>query len=124
MPDACKVVVVAEDETLIRMMAEAALTAEGYKVLEAITAEEAHAILESGADGIHALFTDVHMSGKMTGLDLAHHAHIHWPWVVLLVASGQARPHESAMPEGCRFIAKPYDPDHAVTHIREMLAAK
>jgi len=51
---------------------------------------------------------------------LAHLSRQSWPWIALLVASGHARPGSHEMPEGSRFVAKPYDPDHVVGHLREM----
>ena len=115
-------VVVVEDETLTRMVASAALTEAGFEVIEVEHADAAMDHLRGRAAQIHALFTDIHCPGVLDGLTLAHHARRHWPWIVLLVASGLARPPATTLPEGCRFLPKPYDPDHAVGHLREMLA--
>lgn len=95
----------------------------GFDVLEACHAREAIAILEIEAARVHVLFTDMHMPGDLDGLGLAHHAHIHWPWLSLLVTSGRAYPKESAMPQGARFVAKPYEVNNVIRHIREMRAA-
>jgi two-component system, response regulator PdtaR len=116
------VVVVAEDETLIRMMAVDALTEAGFVVVEAGHSADALAILTARPNGIHALFTDIHMPGSMNGLALAHHVHDHWPWIALIVTSGQAQPLAAEMPEGSRFLSKPYDPVHVVKHVRELVA--
>jgi two-component system, response regulator PdtaR len=118
------IVVVAEDEALIRMMAVDVLTDEGFEVIEARHAEEALTILKSQAADIQLLFTDIHMPGPMDGLELAHHARSHWPWIALLLASGKARPTLAEMPAGSRFLSKPYDADHVVTHVRELMAVK
>jgi CheY-like chemotaxis protein len=117
------VVMVAEDEAIVRMMAVDFLTDAGFVVLEAAHADEALAILKTGADGIHALFTDIHMPGSMTGLELAHYARQHWPWVALLIASGQGNPHSWELPACSRFIPKPYNPEQMVVHVRELTAA-
>jgi DNA-binding NtrC family response regulator len=71
---------------------------------------------------IHVVFTDVHMPGPMDGLVLAHHVRRHWPSIGLLVASGRGNVDARAMPEGSRFIPKPYHLDHVVHHIRELRA--
>jgi hypothetical protein len=55
---------------------------------------------------------------------LVHHARQHWPWIGLLVASGKARPTSTALPPKCRFLPKPYDPDHVVNHVRELVAGE
>lgn len=116
------VVVVAEDEALIRMMAVDALTEAGFTVVEAGHAADALAILATEPNSVHALFTDIHMPGAMDGLKLAHHVHDHWPWIALIVASGKARPSAIELPDGSRFLPKPYDLAHVVKHVREMVA--
>ena len=117
------VVIVAEDEAIIRMVTVDVLVDAGFTVLEAEHAEAALAHLHEGADGIHGLFTDVDMPGTMNGIDLAHHVSANWPWVVLLVTSGKPDPVESALPKGSRFLPKPYDYNHVVQHVRELIAA-
>jgi CheY-like chemotaxis protein len=117
------VVIVVEDEALIRMVLAEALLDVGFDVVEATHAREAISILEAEAARVHALFTDVHMPGDLDGVGLAHHARAHWPWLSLLVTSGRAYPEADAMPEGTRFISKPYELSHVARHIREMRAA-
>ncbi len=102
------------------MMAADALTNAGFDVIEVDHADAALTILHARADEICALFTDVHMPGGMDGMGLAHHASSNWPWIRLLVASGHAQPHSHELPKGCRFLPKPYDPDHMVSHIVEL----
>ena len=112
--------IVAEDESLIRLFAVEFLQDAGFEVIEARHADQALTILADRADGIHLLFTDIHMPGAMNGLQLAHHSRMNWPWVSLLLASGHARPVATDLPHGSRFMAKPYDPDHMLAHVREM----
>ena len=117
------VVLVAEDGTLTRMVAVDALTDAGFVVIEAGHADEALSLLTAQAIEVHALFTDIHMPGTMTGLELAHHVRGHWPWIALPMASGKARPTPEGMPAGSRFLPKPYDPNHVVRHVRELVDA-
>ena len=117
------VVVVAEDEPLIRMVVAQLLTDEGFKVWEAEHAEEALAILEAEAEGVHVLFTHVWMPGEMDGLALSHHVNAHWPWMGLLVTSAHATLTVDDLPEGGRFLPKPYQHDHVVQHVRELAQA-
>jgi CheY-like chemotaxis protein len=117
------VVIVIEDEPLIRMVLVEALLEDGFGVLEAAHAREAISILDIEATRVHALFTDVHMPGDLDGVALTHHARNHWPWLSLLVTSGQANPTADTMPEGTRFISKPYEFTNVIQHIREMRAA-
>ena len=69
------VILVVEDEPLIRMNAAVLLEDEGYEVIEAATARAALAILEKRNGEVEALFTDVDMPGDMNGLELAGIVH-------------------------------------------------
>ena len=115
-------VVLVEDEPLTRGVAAELLTEAGLIVLEAGHADDALRILESQASDVHILFTDIHMPGSLDGLELAHHTRRVWPWIALLIASGKARPAFIDMPAGSRFLPKPYDFDHMLSHVRELIA--
>jgi CheY-like chemotaxis protein len=115
------IVVVVEDEALIRIFICEALADAGFDVVEAQHADEALALLRLRAKEIHALFTDIHMPGSMDGMALAHLAQKSWPWVALLITSGQARPKPDDMPVASRFVSKPYHSEHVIDHLREML---
>ena len=119
-----KIVLVAEDEALIRMVAADFLAAAGYDVVEADNAAGALAILTAAASDIGALFTDYHMPGPtpMTGLELAHYAHGHWPWIALLVASGHPDVCADDLPRGGRFLSKPYNIEHVVEHLTDLMS--
>ena len=114
------VVLLAEDEELIRLVAADALRDEGFDVIEAIHAADALNSLETHRTIIHVLFTDIQMPGLMNGLALAHHTARCWPWIALLIASGMPRPDPSRLPLKSRFMPKPYHPSLAISHIREM----
>jgi CheY-like chemotaxis protein len=64
------VVLLVEDETLIRLDAFDMIAASGYEVLEAANADQAIELLEARAD-IAILFTDIQMPGSIDGLKLA-----------------------------------------------------
>jgi CheY-like chemotaxis protein len=117
-----KTVVVAEDEILIRVLAADVLTEAGFDVIEVGNADEALTTLQSRPWAIHLLFTDIHMPGQMSGLELAHHVRRNWPHMALLIASGQDNPLPAALPDGSIFLTKPYDPDHVVLHAKTLTA--
>ena len=119
-PSAERVILVVEDEPLIRLTTVTALTEAGFGVLEAEHAAAAMAVLRLGAEAIHGLFTDVRMPGTMDGVMLAHEACRCWPWIRLLIASGHAFPAELNLPAKSRFIAKPYHLRDVVQHLHEM----
>jgi CheY-like chemotaxis protein len=100
-------VLVVEDEILLRMDAFDALEAAGYDVVDAANADEAIAIL-NGRNDIRIVFTDIHMPGPMDGLKLAHFVRDRWPPIKIIATSGYARITEMDLPEGSRFVRKPY----------------
>ena len=63
------VVLLVEDEPLVRMAAADDLQDAGFHVLEAANADVALAVLESCSDDVQVLFTDIDMPGSMNGLD-------------------------------------------------------
>jgi CheY-like chemotaxis protein len=101
------VVLVVEDDPLIRMDAVDLVESAGCDALEAMDADEAIRILESRPD-IRLVFTDIDMPGSMDGLKLSHFVRDRWPPIHIIVASGKAIIEESQLPSGARFFAKPY----------------
>lgn len=114
-----QVVLVAEDELLLRMSAADLLEREGYEVLEAGNATEALDILES-RDDVRILFTDIQMPGGLDGLELARLVHERWPEVLLLVTSGGMTVADDEIPDDGRFIQKPYASDDLLTKLNEI----
>jgi len=122
MPDQT-LVLVAEDEELVRSVIVEVLLEEGFEVMEAEHAEAALIVLESHSRRIHVLFTDIQMPGTMDGLGLAHHASKHWPWIGLLLTSARPQPGRVTFPKESLFVAKPYRHRLVIGHIRELAAA-
>jgi len=87
------VVLVVEDETLIRELVAEELEVAGYTVVIANDADQAIAILEARQD-IHLVFTDINMPGAMDGLKLAAAVRDRWPPVHIIITSGKIRPLE------------------------------
>ncbi len=115
------VVLVVDDEAVLRFIASEVLEESGFQVLEA---EDAKAALQVLADhpGVRVLFTDINMPGALDGLDLARETHARWPSIKLVVTSGRPKPPDSAIPDSGRFVAKPYSPDLLVAEIRKAVA--
>lgn len=101
-------VLIVDDEPLIRMdLGEMARDA-GYAVLEASDADEAVRLLETHA-AIRILVTDIEMPGSMNGLRLAAAVRERWPPVVIIVTSGRIQPATAELPADTVFLGKPYD---------------
>jgi CheY-like chemotaxis protein len=121
MPDQI-LVLVAEDEEVIRFVIAEALRDEGIEVMEAEHAQAALDVLEQHAARIHVLFTDIQMPGPIDGLALAHHTSKNWPGIALLITSGRPRPDRARFPEKSRFVAKPYQHSQVIRHIHELVS--
>src|ERR1700712_2021858 len=104
------VVLVVEDEFLLRMDAVDIITAAGFEVLEASNADQAIEILEARFD-ITVVFTDIQMPGSMDGLKLARAVRGRWPPIKIVATSGRVNVAETDLPDGGRFLPKPYSPD-------------
>jgi CheY-like chemotaxis protein len=114
------VVLVVEDETLVRVTALAIIEESGFEAIAAGNGDEAIRAMETRSD-IRAVFTDVQMPGQMDGIKLAEVIRDRWPSVALLVTSGKGQILESELPNGGRFLAKPYLPFQIETVLRELL---
>ena len=109
------IVLVVEDETLIRELVTEELEEAGYFVVIANNADQAIAILEARQD-IHLVFTDINMPGSMDGLKLAAAVRDRWPPVHIIITSGKVRPPE--IPANALFIPKPYVGENVVAAMR------
>jgi CheY-like chemotaxis protein len=114
------IVLLVEDEPLVRMCAADILEDEGFQVIEAATAPAALSILEK-RDDVTALFTDIDMPGGMNGLELAGIVHARWPHIALVVTSGRYRVGADHLPGDGIFIGKPYAAAVPVRIIRELM---
>ena len=114
------VILVVEDEAIIRMGAVQMLEDAGFTVVEAGNAHDAVSILEDRKD-VCAIFTDINMPGTMDGMRLARMVRDRWPPIHLIVTSGLIFPSDDDLPPGGKFIRKPYDPGHVLATLRELL---
>ena len=112
-------VLVVEDELLVRMNALSLLEEAGFGVLEAGSADEAISLLERRKD-IRIVFTDINMPGSMDGLRLAHAIRSRWPPIELVLTSGLMRVRNEDMPERGLFLRKPYEPGELIQVVRSL----
>ena len=108
------VVLLVEDELLVRMAAAGDLEDAGFHVLEAANADVALAVLETCSDDVQVLFTDIDMPGSMDGLALARGVAARWPDIGLVVTSGRRLPRPDEMPQETRFLSKPFSEERLV----------
>jgi CheY-like chemotaxis protein len=112
------VVLVVEDEFLLRMDAADMITAAGFDVVEAVDADAAIEILEA-RDDVAVIFTDIQMPGSMDGLKLARAVRGRWPPIKIIATSG-VHIGELDLPEGGRFLPKPYSPAQVTGMLRQL----
>jgi CheY-like chemotaxis protein len=101
------VVLIVEDEPLIRMDLADMVRDAGHVVLEAADADEAIGLLET-SPAIRILVTDIEMPGSMDGLKLATAVRERWPPVAIIVTSGRILPATTQLPSATVFLGKPY----------------
>ena len=114
------VVLVVEDEMLLRMRAVDMVEDAGYTSVEAVDADEAVAILEARSD-IALLFTDIQMPGSMDGLGLAHAVHQRWPPIKIILVSGQVKPANLEIPANSPFFGKPLEAKVMIALMQSMI---
>ena len=114
------VVLVVEDEFLIRMDAVDMIAGLGFEVVEAANADQAIEILQTRRD-ITAVFTDIQMPGSMDGLKLARAVRGRWPPIKIVATSGHVGVREPDLPEGGRFLPKPYSQLQVTSVLRELI---
>lgn len=115
------IVLVVEDDALLRMYAVEMIEEAGFQVMEAQDADEAIKLLESRSD-IRIIFTDIDMPGSMNGLKLAHAVAHRWPPIRIIATSGHFRMREGDLPDGGRFIPKPYRQHQVIGALTELVS--
>jgi CheY-like chemotaxis protein len=113
------VVLVVEDEFLIRMDTVQMVEEAGCEALAAVNADEALRILSSRPD-IAIVFTDINMPGSMNGLELAEVIAENWPSVRVVLTSGKLVVRDEDLPDDDRFIPKPFNFDQVARVIHEL----
>ena len=117
-----QIVLVVEDEPMIRFAMVDHLQDKGFETREAGNAAEAIAILEQPDCGVNLVFSDVRMPGEIDGLALSRWISENCPEIPVILASGDMGK-TNAMDElcGAETMAKPYDHDIATDRIRSAI---
>jgi len=121
MPQPDPVVLIVEDDVLIRAAASQYLRGAKFEVFEAVDVDEAVTILR--AKPVRVVFTDVKLAGPGTGVDLLGIVRRDFPNVKVLFTSGVVKADEVAA-TGTPFVRKPYFLFEVERQIRSLLAAQ
>jgi CheY-like chemotaxis protein len=100
------VVLVVEDEFMVRCSIAERLREAGYSAVEAVSGEEAVAAVASDMS-IDIVFTDINLSGVASGWDVAEFFRRDRPNAPVIYTSGSSADPHRCVP-GSVFIPKPY----------------
>jgi CheY-like chemotaxis protein len=104
------VVLVVEDEWLVRAVIVDFLRANGCQVLEAATGEDAVSLIDGKDQQLDVLFTDIRLGGQLNGWDVAEIFRKHRPAMRVLYASGYSIEPPRYVSDS-EFFNKPYRPE-------------
>jgi CheY-like chemotaxis protein len=120
-PDRRPLILIVEDEALVRMTLADVLEDAGFKVIEAAHADEALRVLQAISE-IDGMVTDVEMPrGSINGFELARRVRTDQPGIGVMIASGRAAPKSGDLPDGALFIGKPVYPETLVQLLKTLL---
>ncbi|QQR38741.1 response regulator [Devosia rhizoryzae] len=117
-------ILVVEDEAMVAILIEEALTDAGYEVALAYNGPAAMQSIDTQIDDMDALITDVRLGGPITGWDVAKHARELSPEVPVIYASGDSsgdwRRHGV---EGSIMLTKPYSMDRILALVTQLVSS-
>lgn len=119
------VILIVEDEMIVRVVAEMTLQRQGYKTLSAGDVDEALALLRS-PQHIDALFTDIYLkTAPLGGCTLAQQAMELRPDLRVLYTTGNAATAQmkSLFVESAHFLPKPYSDEQLRDSMQVLFAA-
>jgi DNA-binding NtrC family response regulator len=118
-------ILVVEDDVLIRMPIAQYLRDCGYKVIEAVNADEAMTVLSHQETAVDVVFSNIELPGSVDGFGLAKWIREHRPGLDVVLAGTVPRAVENAK-DLCEQgpIPKPYEAQTVHNHIRRLLAAR
>ena len=123
-PTGGEVILVVEDEALVRAPICRKLRMLGYMVLEANNGEDAIKVLNDHHAPVHMVISDV-MMPEMDGAELATLLRSWYPRLRMLFISGYSpqyfEAHGGRLMDGAHFMAKPFTPDELSRRVRQVL---
>lgn len=119
-----EIILIVEDEALLRRLLSVALEKRNYKVLAARDGAEAFEIFCRHSEEIQLVVSDI-MMPHMDGLELKQRISFLKPDVKFLFMSGYAEQvldQQSELLKGCSFLEKPFLPEDLVDRVNDLLA--
>jgi PAS domain S-box-containing protein len=119
-----EIILLVEDEQMVRELVRRMLAAAGYTVLEASYGGEAIQICRQQTGRIDLLLTDVILPTGMSGHDLAEQLKTEYPPLKVLYMSGYADNaivHHGVLDPDVAFLQKPFTPIDLLRKVRDVL---
>lgn len=114
------VILLVEDDVLVRFTTADILREEGFDVLEAVDSSEALALLTTGHP-LDLVITDIRMPGRMDGVQLASVIKATRPNLPIALLSSHL---ERTDHDADAFVAKPYDVGQLVEVVKRLIGAE
>lgn len=114
-------ILLVEDEPLVRELMREILSDLGNTVIECDRADAGLACLETCADNIALLVTDILTPGSLNGHQLAQIASLRWPRLKVLITSGYAGASTHRLPPNSTFVAKPWSYQQLEDAVRALM---
>lgn len=118
-----KLVVLVDDEPIVRDVAACELTDRGFMVVEFASADEALPWLRQHGDTPAVVITDVQMPGVLNGLQLVEILSRLWPTLAVLVTSGGSLVNPALLPPSAKFVSKPWRVSDLAARVQRMVAS-
>jgi CheY-like chemotaxis protein len=112
-------VLIAEDDELLRLIAEEVVEQLSLDVVSFETADEAMAYMRANPDDVSIVVTDYIMPGELDGWEFAKLVCKKWPDIPIILTTGSAGESEGNI----RFLQKPWQIGELTDLIRSMVAA-
>jgi signal transduction histidine kinase/DNA-binding response OmpR family regulator len=119
-----EIILLVEDEDMVRQLARYTLMENGYQVLEAHNGRAALEICQQHNGPIDLLLTDVVMPGKLSGRELAQKMQAQYPNLKVLFMSGYTDDtivRHGVLDANLAFLQKPFSPTTLAHKVREVL---
>jgi CheY-like chemotaxis protein len=113
------IVLIVEDEPLLRELIAEEFTDAGFEVKTAATGEAAIALLDS-TPIVDVLFTDISLPGNLDGWQIALYARTRWPNIHVIYASGYTVDRSAQVADSV-YLRKPYLPATVVSEINRRM---
>lgn len=117
-----QIILVVEDEALIRDLLSEVLESEGMEVVAKSDADQALAYLTDAASDVALILTDINMPGSMNGAQLANYSMRVWPAIPIVAMSGMETFESAGICAEVRFLRKPFAMADMVSSVRTALA--